>query len=531
MVRGKALLIPPSPHCPDCRLQRRFAQRNERFLHKRVCDLTGKSMVSFYRSDAPYKVFDKDAWWSDRWDPMQYGRSVDFSQSFFDQIAGLRGEVPHLGMVVTQEEGSAYSPYCVSTKNCYMCVSCVVNEDSYYCYQANDSKNCVDSNNLTKCELCYECLHCYSLFSSAFCKDSENGSGLMFCEDCRGCTNCIGCKNLVNKKNGILNQQATEAEVSAMKKLLGSYAELQKFQENFHAFARALPTRSAHLIQCENCTGDHLRQCRNCSACFDSTNLEDCHSAFPTPTAGAKDCRDLHYAPGSELVYDSLSAVRTYGARFVLHTWDTEDASYTDECFSSKHLFGCVGLKHKEYCILNKQYTQEEYESILSKVVEHMQKTQEWGAFFPVMDSPFGYNETIAQDEFPLTKQEVLGRGWKWEETREETPNVTKTIPAARLPDSIADVPDDIVNWAIESEESGRPFKIIKQELDFCRFLNLPVPRLHSEERYRNRLKQRNPCKLWNRECAKCLAPISTSYSPDRPEIVYCESCYLREVY
>lgn len=81
------------------------------------------------------------------------------------------------------------------------------------------------------------------------------------------------------------------------------------------------------------------------------------------------------------------------------------------------------------------------------------------------------------------------------------------------------------------SEESSRPFKIIRQELDFYRFLNLPAPRLHPEERYRKRLQLRNPRKLWSRECAKCGKPIETSYVPERPEIVYCESCYLREVY
>lgn len=36
---------------------------------------------------------------------------------------------------------------------------------------------------------------------------------------------------------------------------------------------------------------------------------------------------------------------------------------------------------------------------------------------------------------------------------------------------------------------------------------------------------------LYARECAKCATQIQTSYSPDRPEIVYCEQCYLKEVY
>jgi len=38
-----------------------------------------------------------------------------------------------------------------------------------------------------------------------------------------------------------------------------------------------------------------------------------------------------------------------------------------------------------------------------------MMKTGEWGEFFPASLSPFGYNETVAQEYFPLSREEVLG--------------------------------------------------------------------------------------------------------------------------
>jgi len=31
-----------------------------------------------------------------------------------------------------------------------------------------------------------------------------------------------------------------------------------------------------------------------------------------------------------------------------------------------------------KYCILNKQYSKEEYEELVPKIIEHMQKTGEW---------------------------------------------------------------------------------------------------------------------------------------------------------
>ena len=530
IFNGKKELIPPPTLCPSCRVQRRFTQRNENFLHRRTCDLTGKSIISFYAPDAPYKVFDRDAWWSDRWNGLSYGRSFNFSRPFFEQFAALRQAVPRLGMVMTQSEGSFFSPYCVETKNCYMCVSCLESEDCYYCYQTNRSQNCVDCAHLRFCELAYECLYCFSLNASAFCRDCENGNGLFFCQDCRGCTDCIGCKNLANKKNCILNRQATQEEVTALRQDLTSYAKRHAFEEEYRSLSLSLPTRGAHLTQCEHCTGDHLRECRNCSDCFDSGSMEDCAHAFPIPS-GAKDCQDLHYSPSAELVYDSLSAVRANTSRFVLHSWDVSEATYTDECFSSKYLFGCIGLRHKEYCILNKQYTKEEYEELVPRMIAHMRSTEEWGEFFPIKLSPFAYNESIAYDDFPLIKEEVLKRGWEWREKKDEMPKVSKIIPAKKLPDVTGDVPDAIVDWAIECEATKRPFRIIRQELNFYRTMELSVPHFHPDERHKRRMALRNPRKLWNRQCAKCQKTIATSYSPERPEIIYCEECYLKEVY
>ncbi len=160
-----------------------------------------------------------------------------------------------------------------------------------------------------------------------------------------------------------------------------------------------------------------------------------------------------------------------------------------------------------------------------------MRKAGEWGEFFPVAISPFTYNESVAQEYFPLTREEVEEHGWKWKEEKDEMPKVSKVIPAQKLPDSIEEVPDDILNWAIECEATKRPFKIIRQELDFYRKMRLPIPHFHPDERHRRRMALRNPRKLWKRSCAKCGKEIETTYAPERPEIVYCENCYLKEVY
>ena len=160
-----------------------------------------------------------------------------------------------------------------------------------------------------------------------------------------------------------------------------------------------------------------------------------------------------------------------------------------------------------------------------------MEKTGEWGQFYPLNSLPHAYNETAAGDRFPLSKAEALRMGFRWNDHQEEPSAVKRTIAADQLPDTIDDTPDDILEWAITSASSGRPFRIIKQELDFYRSMRLPVPRSHTIERHQQRMAERNPPQLWARACENCSKQMQTTYAPERPETVYCEECYLKEVY
>ena len=47
----------------------------------------------------------------------------------------------------------------------------------------------------------------------------------------------------------------------------------------------------------------------------------------------------------------------------------------------------------------------------------------EWGEYSPASMSPFSYNESYAQLEYPLTEQEARERGYKW--SSEDTPLIT----------------------------------------------------------------------------------------------------------
>jgi len=103
--------------------------------------------------------------------------------------------------------------------------------------------------------------------------------------------------------------------------------------------------------------------------------------------------------------------------------------------------------------------------------------------------------------------------------------------PKIEMPDKIEDTSEDICKKILICEVTAKPYKIIPQEFEFYKKMNLPLARRCPDQRHRDRVALRNPRKLWDRKCSKCSKDIKTTYSPDRPEIVYCEKCYLEQVY
>ncbi len=175
------------------------------------------------------------------------------------------------------------------------------------------------------------------------------------------------------------------------------------------------------------------------------------------------------------------------------------------------------------------------------------------GELTPIELSPFQYNETIAQEFFPLTPERARAENYPWYEQEKRAYTITKK--SEELPDSIMEVSEEITNEIIECAHKGKcndqcatAFKIIPQEILFYKKFNLPLPRLCPNCRHGMRLKLKNPMKLWHRECmcdygihsnsvkhahhpsGRCPNEFETSYSPDRKEIVYCEECYQAEV-
>ena len=550
--------VPPPTFCPDCRFQRRLLFRNNRVFYKTECILCGKTMISLYSKDKNYNIYCYDCWFSDKWDVMSYGRDYDFSIPFFAQFQSLQKAVPRASLYRDNFISSDYCNYGMDFKECYLLFGGRGNERVYFGNQIVDSRDSMDIAFSAKIEFSYEtfeCMRVNQLFFSRYSFDCVDSAYLI---DCRNCMSCFGCVGLVNKKYCIWNVQYSKEEYLEKIKTIGqgSYKKHSENLKKLDELKLKVPHRYGHIYQSINSDGDDLYEARNTHTSFSSSQTEDSRYLFYIRNH-AKDVYDSSFQGwNSELVYEIAHGFGGNNMAFGMRNIFNQNAYYNEECRDCKNIFGCEGLRKKQYCILNKQYTKEEYEELVPKIIEHMNKMPyidtkdiiyKYGEFFPSELSPFAYNETIAQEYFPLRKEQAIEKGYLWKDI--EARNYQVTMKTADIPNVIGDVKDDIVNQVIACEHDSKckeqcteAFKIVPEEFKFYKRMNLPLPRLCPNCRHYQRINLRNPLKLWDRACMcqkkdhfhaeeDCVVEFKTTYSPDRPEIVYCEKCYQQEIY
>ena len=500
---------------PPQRLWRRLSLRNERHLYPRTCDLSGKKMASVFSPDSPYKIYDQDEWWSDRWDPTEYGRPFDYEKTFTENMRALLLDVPHQGLYTKNVENSYYSNYALNVKNCYFLFGAGESEDCLYSRFIHQSRDVVEGLSLFRCELCYEGVASDDCYDCRYFLNSRSCSSCTMIENCESCTNCMLCYGLYRAEHCILNRKVSKAEYDAF---LASITPLtpEKIIELERSLAELkanLPLRGAHIYASEDCSGDMIYNCKNCHHAFDTIDSEDCYHISFAPRM--RMCLDNTYtAPlGNRFCYEVCSTVGSEECMATFLCWHGSRVRYSFEINNCNELFACVGLKQKEYHILNKPYSPEAYEQEVRKIVTHMQKTGEWGEYLSPSLSFFAYNETVASEYFPLSKEQALQHGLRWRDKKPVSYDETQVV----TPDpDIRNVSDDILNAVLLCGETGEPYKLTSAELRFYRKMNLPIPRFAPGTRHLRRHQKRQPRQLWQRHCDRSGKLVPTCL-PDVP--------------
>lgn len=534
--------VPEPTLCPECRYIRRLLDRNEWNLFKRKCDATGKDIISIYRADSPFPVYNQDYWKSDSWDPLAYGRDFDFDQPFFPQYEKLRQVVPHLAIVNSNSVNSEYTNQSQDNKDCYMCSATGGSEKCMYgnWYQPTNYL-CADCYSAQNCELCYESLVITKCSRCLWCEECSDSQNLLFCRDCRNCSDCIGCVGLRNKKYCYFNEQLDKQEFERRREeVFSSRANILNAKDRAKEIQNQVPTKYYHGLLIENSTGDYIGRVKNVKNSFNCYEVKDsshCQDAWLMENA--LDITEIYRVENS---FELQGCSALNNCMVLRSVWTASDSDYCDICFTIQDCFGCFGLSNKQFCILNKQYSKEEYFSLRKKIVAHMKQTEEWGEYFPPEYSPWAYNESVAQDYFPLSKEEALKNGYSWRDPEER--NYQVTMESEDLPQTILTTRDDILKETVRCKSQknveaknnsplcATAFRMVPLELELYRKLGIPVPEYCFPCRRTRRFALRNPRRLWHRKCMRtgCPNKFETTYAPDRLEIVYCEQCYNSEV-
>ncbi|MFA5995379.1 MAG: hypothetical protein WCW27_06165 [Patescibacteria group bacterium] len=540
MVFLQRLALPEPTHCPDCRQQRRLAWRNEDSLYQRKCDKCKKTIISIYSDVVSFPVYCHDCWWQDDWSAVQFGRDINWQKPFFEQWYALMKQVPHIALHVVANEDADYVNMSGYNKHCYLLFAAEYNEDCLYGTQVIKSRSCVDVLNCTNSERCYEAVDVEGCYNVLFSRNCQHCTDCYFCYDCKGCTDCLFSNNLRNQRYVIFNQVYSPNEFARKKERLlaklynGNSAELitlfkQHYQKAIH--------RPLETTRSEQAVGDYLTGCNNIYYGFDLTKAENCRYVYTGYQI--KDLMDVCHTIEAELSYEATATgYKSQRIFYSISALTSNDCYYSDFIFSSKNIFGGIGLRNAQYCILNKQYSKEDYFKLKEKLIEHMKKNKEWGEFFPMQYSPYAYNETVAQRYYPLTKEAVLAKGLRW---KEELTKSAKDHTRYNVATSIDKINNDITKQILTCTVTEKQYRITNTELDFYRTLKLPIPLLCPEERARLRFAQRNKRQLWQRQCmctqinhghhGRCGNEFTTTYAPEQKELVYCEPCYQAIIY
>jgi len=568
---------------------RRFAWRNERHLFRRK-DSEGKTQFCGLHEEIPATVYDLDFWNSDGWDPMAYGRDYDFSRPFFEQFKEFLYAVPWPAKSIVRMVNSEYCDQNSDAKNAYLCFNGSGVENSAYIVSGIEVKESFDLYEARHTELSYESYMADESHRVLFSVNCEECSDVRFSKNLMGCMNCFGCVNLRNKSYYIFNEPySKEAYAEYLAQFdFGSYRTIAELKKKAHAFWLGFPMRYTLAIKCTNSTGEHIERSKNLKECYSVHEGENlAYSQFMDPPV-SNSYDYTNWGLSSSQMYESITCGEECDSvKFSWASWPAcRNIEYCAFCRSSEDCFACVGLKKKKYCIFNKQYTKEEYKELRAKIIAHMNERPyvrevrnekgemrkmeyRYGEFFPPEFSPYAYNETLAQDFFPLTKAEAEAKNFLWREP--EARKYETTVDARNLSDNIKNAPNEILKEIIKCEKCSKPYRIIEMELQFYRHVHLPLPHLCPNCRFMERFKFVNPPKFWHGKCEcggktsnsqpttnngdsgskssvvsrksqyvntavhshgaePCPNEFETSYAPGRTEIIYCEQCYQAEV-
>ena len=289
---------------------------------------------------------------------------------FFQELKKLLDLQPKRPSQILNSENCEHGNYVYYGKDLYNCFDCVQDSHGTYLFDTHSSANSADCDFCIESELCYESVDAVKCFNSNYLDYCMNTSDSEFSYDCTNCTNVFGCVRLKNKSFCIFNRQFTEEDYREKIKLFKSLPA-DKILEIVEKLKLQHPLTQTHEENNENSSyGNYIFNNKNCYLCFDASHNEGCGYLYDA--SYNKTSYDVTQSRNAELSLEVVDSGDIFNADYIVFSKNCRDSSYLFDCFDVKNSLGCVMLAHREYCILNRQLSQEEYERISAPLISEL---------------------------------------------------------------------------------------------------------------------------------------------------------------
>lgn len=532
----KKLKVPPPNFCLSCRRIQRYANINILKLSKINCQAPNhnEKIISIFPENCPFPVFDYKFFISDEFDAFIYGKDFNI-ETYLEDFFEIRKKFP-LPSFLNRDPLSVNSEYSNGgrdTKNAYYAGGCFHSENVWYSSLVNKSKFVMDSRDINNCDTIYNCSRLDNSYKCSYVYNSSDCTDSMFLYDCRNCTDCIGCVGLRNVSNYIFNKKYSRDDYEKIKKELYPLTreKIRELNKKLEELMKTQPINASLNRNVENVKGilnENSKNLFDCTICENSSDMRYCDGCL-----SHSDSMDVLFSGGkSNNLYMSVNVgSQSSNIKFSVYNKFCTNSEFIFNCKNIDNCFMCFGLQNKSYCILNKQYSKEDYFEIVDNIKFDMLQKGIYGDFINPDFCAVPYNFSHAQISFPQDMQSILNLGYYFSSDPETTLQDQEVLTYSTLPQVIDEINDDILNKVILCTLTNKPFRVTDSELEFLRKMKISLPDTHPSIRLENLFKMAPMGIYYNEKCIKCGINIDSFYSNEKGYNLYCTKCYQAEVY
>ncbi|MFH1253722.1 MAG: hypothetical protein V1664_05360 [Candidatus Uhrbacteria bacterium] len=497
---------------------------------------TGKPLLSFIHPATGLKIL-PDKEWFDR-DFTDRGLMFDLQKSFFEQLRQLQLSVPIRAEQNEKEPENSIARFSFGDVNSYFNMGCR-SRNSLFNIWTFDVEDSAETDICSSIKNSFNIGYSQRIYNCKFVRTSFDCLDSAFLFDCRNCQFCFGATNKRNAKYIFFNQQLTkdEYEKQVTKIDFSCRSMIDEYLKKFFDLMNSTTIWPENFNeQTENSTGEFLNKVRNIK--FGFSNINGAHDLFWVNYANG-DCFDSTFCSGlvdSNRCFYSTNIVKSTNVKFSYHCGTSQNLEYCLDCYNCENCFGCAGLNRKKFCLLNKQYTEEEYWRLVDELKTKMLEGGEYGEFFPLSMATSYFPDSGAVLYFGAPKEIGVKLGAldfepeSFGAVGEELSDVSKMKDASLVPDNIDDF--DESQWLgipLWDAAWKRRFAFIKPEIDFYRKNRLGPPRQHFIARMQKLILEANVGKFAEQKCHQCQKIILVAENPTyKNRKIYCHECYLK---